>query len=190
MEFQRGSSDYGEEATMNDEVLGRLREEFRGEMGPHVAVVPGGGRGEEEEDVEDCGGFGEEEKCADDMDGDGDNGGKGSTKRVYYSHGKFITRKKSQLKTKSLSIQSIQREIEQIKKRYISTEEETTNILQFIQSRQLEATKASSEKAAEGKRRELEAEFQRNRGVKEAIQAARTKSGGFAQMITEKVSDT
>jgi len=106
-----------------------LREEFKGEMGPHVAVIPGGGRGEEEEESEAYGSFGEEEKGADDMDGDGDGGGNhagtGPTKRVYYSHGKFIARKKSQLKAQTLSIRSIQREIEQIKKRHASTEEET-----------------------------------------------------------------
>jgi len=193
MEFQRGGSDYREEAMMNDEVLERLREEFKGEMGPHVAVIPGGGRGEEEEESEAYGSFGEEEKGADDMDGDGDGGGNhagtGPTKRVYYSRGKFIARKKSQLKAQTFTIQSIQRDIEQIKKRHASTEEETDNILQVIQSRQLYATKASSEKAVEEKRRELEAECQRNRGVKEAIQAARAKSGGFAQMITDKFKE-
>ena len=191
MDFRRGGADYSDGAMVNDEVLGRLKEEFGAEMAPHV-VSPGSSmhRGVDEaasnsEDGERKSSDGATEESGHHGGADGSGG---STKRVH-SHGKFLARKKLELKSKAVSLSSLKKEVEQNIKKVSSTHDETSNILHVIQSRQLDATKTAGERNVDARRRELEAESQRNRGVKEAIQAARANSGGFAQKIAEKVCE-
>ncbi|MBV5332464.1 hypothetical protein JZU54_02610, partial [bacterium] len=61
--------------------------------------------------------------------------------------------------------------------------------IQDVIARQLDRVKTEAERQVEARRRECEAEGQRNRGVREAAQVARANSGGYAQQIAEKVRD-
>ena len=116
---------------------------------------------------------------SDDMDEDGSPSPK--------SHKSFIERKKAEAKKKSASIRGIQKEIVDTRKKIKAAVEDMDNYNQDIASRQLEKVKMDGERQVEAKRRSLEAEMQRNRGVKDSVQNARNNSGAYAQQIAEKV---
>lgn len=103
------------------------------------------------------------------------------------SHKAFIDRKRVDARNKSASIQFIQQEIFMTRKKIKAADDETARLNQEMHSRQLDRVKMEGERHLEAKRREYEAESQRNRGVKEAVQMARANSGAYAQQIAEKV---
>lgn len=103
------------------------------------------------------------------------------------SHKAFIDRKRIDAKSKAASIQSIQQEIMITRKKIKAADDETAKLNQEMNARQLDMVKTEGERQVEAKRREYEAESQRHRGVKEAVQTARANSGAYALQITEKV---
>jgi len=105
------------------------------------------------------------------------------------SHKAFIERKRVDANAKAASIQSIQHEIMSTRKKIKAADDETAKLNSEMYARQLDKVKTEGERQVEAKRRELEAESQRNRGVKEAVQMARANSGAYAQQIAEKVRE-
>ncbi len=103
------------------------------------------------------------------------------------SHKAFIDRKRVDARNKSASIQSIQQEIFMTRKKIKAAADETARLNQEMHARQLDRVKIEGERQLEAKRREYDAETQKYRGVKEAVQMARANSGAYAQQIAEKV---
>ena len=106
-----------------------------------------------------------------------------------YSHGKFLARKHAELNNKKIAMNAKSQEIKMGMKNIKTIDDETMKIHQSIESRGLESVMKQGERTIAQLQREVEVENQRNRGVKEAIQAARANSGVNAQTIAEKVSE-
>ena len=124
----------------------------------------------------------------DDVASDDDDGAApgGANKARAYSHRAFVDRRRVDAKAKAVSIHSIQQEIKSTRNKIKTADDEYALCNQ--DTRQLERIKMEGERQVEAKRRECEAESQRNRGVREAVQVARANSGTYAQQIAEKVS--
>ena len=188
--YGRNAADELESVTVDEDVRVGFKDQFERLVAPHVVVSPENAVVAQEEDdgVDNA-------IVIDSHDGNhgsnANNNGTTSpstTKQCRsFSHKKFITTKKSGSKSKQSSIQTIQKEIKATRKKVKQTDEATSNLSREMNARQLDRVKAESERMVEAKRRELEAETQRNRGVKEAVAVARKNSGAYAQRIHDKV---
>ena len=103
------------------------------------------------------------------------------------SHSKFIPNKRADISKKKNSILSIQEEIKATHKKTKQAEEDTVRFTREMESKQLDKVKMDGERQVAAKKKSLEAEIQRNRGVKDSVQVARANSGAYAQQIAEKV---
>ena len=103
------------------------------------------------------------------------------------SHSKFIPNKRADISKKKNSILSIQEEIKATHKKTKQAEEDTARFTREMESKQLDKVKMDGERQVAAKKKSLEAEIQRNRGVKDSVQVARANSGAYAQQIAEKV---
>ena len=173
--LRRDGGDILDEETMTDDIRRGFKEQFEKEVLPHVTASNNDNDG------------GDDDAALVSEDEGGNNEDRHGTKRVY-CHGKFIARKNSELKAKKAAMVATAQEIKSGSKNIQAVDDETANILQMIETRGLDATKGQGERAIAQLQREVEVENQRNRGVKEAIQAARANSGVNAQTIAEKVS--
>jgi hypothetical protein len=178
--LRRDGGDILDEETMTDDIRRGFKEQFENELVPHVTPSSNN-------DVDDPAALISEDECGDTEEQQyQQQSSYGGTKRVY-SHGKFLARKHAEVKSKKASMVAKAQEIKNGFKTIKAVDDETANILQMIETRGLDATKAQGERNIAQLQREVEVENQRNRGVKEAIQAARVNSGENAQTITEKV---
>eukprot|EP00573_Skeletonema_grethae_P009081 CAMPEP_0201696758 /NCGR_PEP_ID=MMETSP0578-20130828/8314_1 /ASSEMBLY_ACC=CAM_ASM_000663 /TAXON_ID=267565 /ORGANISM="Skeletonema grethea, Strain CCMP 1804" /LENGTH=583 /DNA_ID=CAMNT_0048182787 /DNA_START=48 /DNA_END=1799 /DNA_ORIENTATION=+ len=169
--LRRDGGDILDEETMTDDIRRGFKEQFESEIVPHVTASNTDGD-------EDDAALVSEDEGANNEDHHG-------TKRVY-AHGKFLARKNSELKAKKASMVATAQEIKSGFKNIQAVDDEAANILQMIETRGLDAAKGQGERTIAQLQREVEVENQRNRGVKEAIQAARANSGVNAQTIAEK----
>ena len=103
------------------------------------------------------------------------------------SHGKFLLNKKADISKKKNSILAIQEDIKATNKKTKQAEEDTANFTRDMESKQLDKVKMDGERQVSAKKKSLEAEIQRNRGVKDSVQVARANSGAYAQQIADKV---
>ncbi|KAL7526815.1 hypothetical protein ACHAXR_003425 [Thalassiosira sp. AJA248-18] len=177
---RRGASEVLDSENFAEEVRVGFKEQFATEVAPHVVVSPENTAHHHDHDA----------LGVSSEDGSGGVGPEGSSsgKRTF-SHKKFIAHKNSAAKNKAVSIRSIQQEIKMTRKKIKATDEETANFIQDMNARQLDKVKLEGGRQVDAKRRELEAESQRNRGVKEAVQVARANSGAYAQKIAEKAKE-
>lgn len=171
--LRRDGGDILDEETMTDDIRRGFKEQFESEVVPHVTAS-------NNEDGDDDAALVSEDEGANNEEHHG-------IQRVY-AHGKFIARKNSELKAKKASMVATAQEIKSGFKNIQAVDDEAANILQMIEARGLDAAKGQGERTIAQLQREVEVENQRNRGVKEAIQAARANSGVNAQTIAEKVS--
>lgn len=170
----RDAAEVLEEENTNDDLRLVLKDQFITGVVPHI-VSPSSNH-------HDHGVVSEDE------DG-GSPEGASSVGRVAFSHRKFTESKRVEATAKKAAIHSIQQEIKSNRKKIKTVEEETASYVKEMDARQLDRQKTEGERNVEAKRREFEAESQRNRGVKEAVQVARANSGAYAQKIAEKVRD-
>mmetsp|Transcript_23531 Transcript_23531/g.36858 ORF Transcript_23531/g.36858 Transcript_23531/m.36858 type:complete len:582 (-) Transcript_23531:1285-3030(-) len=169
--LRRDGGDILDEETMTDDIRRGFKEQFETEVVPHVTASNNDSGADDAALVsEDEGGNNEEHH---------------GTKRVY-AHGKFLVRKNSELRAKKASMVATAQEIKSGFKNIQAVDDEAAKILQMIETRGLDAAKGQGERTIAQLQREVEVENQRNRGVKEAIQAARANSGVNAQTIAEK----
>jgi len=169
--LRRDGGDILDEETMTDDIRRGFKEQFETEVVPHVTASNNDSGADDAALVsEDEGGNNEEHH---------------GTKRVY-AHGKFLARKNSELRAKKASMVATAQEIKSGFKNIQAVDDEAAKILQMIETRGLDAAKGQGERTIAQLQREVEVENQRNRGVKEAIQAARANSGVNAQTIAEK----
>ena len=173
--LRRDGGDILDEETMTEDVRRGFKEQFESEVVPHVTVASN-------DDVDDDAALISEDEGGINEDHHGNN------KRVY-SHGKFLARKTIELKAKKASMVTTAQEIKSGIQNIQTVDDETVQILQMIETRGLDAAKGQGERTIAQLQREVEVENQRNRGVKEAIMAARANSGVNAQTIAEKVSE-
>ncbi len=171
--LRRDGGDILDEETMTDDIRRGFKEQFETEVVPHVTAS------NNDSDADDAALVSEDEG--------GNNEEHHGTKRVY-AHGKFLARKNSELRAKKASMVATAQEIKSGFKNIQAVDDEAAKILQMIETRGLDAAKGQGERTIAQLQREVEVENQRNRGVKEAIQAARANSGVNAQTIAEKVS--
>ncbi|KAK1738893.1 hypothetical protein QTG54_010209 [Skeletonema marinoi] len=169
--LRRDGGDILDEETMTEDVRRGFKEQFESEVVPHVTVASNDDVDAAALISEDEGGINEDHH--------------GNNKRVY-SHGKFLARKTIELKAKKASMVTTAQEIKSGIQNIQTVDDETVQILQMIETRGLDAAKGQGERTIAQLQREVEVENQRNRGVKEAIQAARANSGMNAQTIAEK----
>ncbi len=169
--LRRDGGDILDEETMTDDIRRGFKEQFESEVVPHVTAS-----NNHEEDGDDAALVSEDE------------GTNNEEHHRVYAHGKFLARKNSELKAKKASMVATAQEIKSGFKNIQAVDDEAANILQMIETRGLDAAKGQGERTIAQLQREVEVENQRNRGVKEAIQAARANSGVNAQTIAEKVS--
>ena len=163
---------------MTEDVRRGFKEQFESEVVPHVTVASN-------DDVDDDAALiSEDEGCGN----NNQDHHHGNNKRVY-SHGKFLARKTIELKAKKASMVTTAQEIKSGIQNIQAVDDETVQILQMIETRGLDAAKGQGERTIAQLQREVEVENQRNRGVKEAIMAARANSGVNAQTIAEKASE-
>ncbi len=174
--LRRDGGDILDEETMTDDIRRGFKEQFESEVVPHVTAS---NNNHEEDDGDDAALVSEDEGA--------NNEEHHGIKRVY-AHGKFLARKNSELKAKKASMVATAQEIKSGFKNIQAVNDEAANILHMIEARGLDAAKGQGERTIAQLQREVEVENQRNRGVKEAIQAARANSGVNAQTIAEKVS--
>ena len=178
--LRRDGGDILDEETMTDDIRRGFKEQFENELAPHITTS-------NNDDVDDAAALISEDEGGSNNDEQHQEQSYG-TKRVF-SHGKFLARKNVELKNKKAAIKATAQEIKSGFKNIKAVDDETANILQMIETRRLDATKVQGERTIAQLQREVEVENQRNRGVKEAIQAARANSGENAQTIAEKVSE-
>ncbi len=93
----------------------------------------------------------------------------GNQTRVF-SHKRYIDRKRDEAKDKLVSIRSNQQENRETRKNMRAADDEVVSYVQDVQARQLDRVKTEGERQLEARRREREAEGQRNWDVKEALQ--------------------
>ena len=176
-DFRRDSAEILEGERMD----GEIREEYRGQFAEEVDVhVSDAGAAVVSED---------ENSPRRENDAHSQNHGasrKGKGRR--FSHRSFVGRKAAEARRKAASVNAIQDEIRAGHRKIRAAAEEERKILGEISGRRLEATKVERERGVEARTREMDAEVQRNRGVREAVQKARNKSGMYAQRIAERVS--
>lgn len=179
--LRRDGGDILDEETMTDDIRREFKAQFETELLPHVTVASNN-------DVDDDAALISEDECGGNDNNDHHQQQQQSygTKRVY-SHGKFLARKLAEVKSKKASMVAKAQEIKNGFKNIKAVDDDTASILQTIETRALDAVKVQGERNIAQLQREVEVEKQRNRGVKEAIQAARANSGENAQIITEKV---
>jgi hypothetical protein len=166
---RRDAAEVLDSENMTQELRAGFRAQFASEVAPHIvspaSSVPG------------------DDAASDDDDGASSGG---ANKARAYSHRAFVNRRRVDAKAKAVSIHSIQQEIKSTRNKIKTADDEYALFNQ--DARQLEGVKMEGERQVEAKRRECEAESQRNRGVREAVQVARANCGTYAQQITEKVS--
>ena len=175
--LRRDGGDILDEETMTEDVRRGFKEQFESEVVPHVTVASN-------DDVDDDAAL-----ISEDEGGINEDHHHGNINKRVYSHGKFLARKTIELKAKKASMVTTAQEIKSGIQNIQAVDDETVQILQMIETRGLDAAKGQGERTIAQLQREVEVENQRNRGVKEAIQAARANSGVNAQTIAEKVSE-
>ena len=189
--LRRDGGDILDEETMTDDIRRGFKEQFESEVLPHVTAS-------HNEDDDAAAIISDDEGGVNNNNNDGDgsspsqqehhpSSSSSSGGRVY-SHGKFLARKHAELNNKKLAMNAKSQEIKMGMKNIKAIDDETMKIHQSIESRGLESVMKQGERTIAQLQREVEVENQRNRGVKEAIQAARANSGVNAQTIAEKVS--
>ena len=177
--LHRDGGDILDEETMTDDIRRGFKEQFENEIVIHVTVS-------NNDNMDDPAALISEDEGGDNNEARQQQQSYGTQQRVY-SHGKFLARKHAELNTKKASIVAKAQDIKHGCKNIKTVDDETVNILQVIDTRGFDAAKAQGERNVAQLQREVEVENQRNRGVKEAIQAARANSGENAQTIAEKV---
>lgn len=181
--LRRDGGDILDEETMTDDIRRGFKEQFESEVLPHVTAS------HNEDDAaiisDDEGGNNNNDESSPTQQ---DSSSPSSGGRIY-SHGKFLARKHAELNNKKIAMTAKSQEIKMGMKNIKTIDDETMKIHQSIESRGLEAVMKQGERTIAQLQREVEVENQRNRGVKEAIQAARANSGVNAQTIAEKVSE-
>ena len=170
--YRRDAMEVLDSETMTEELRIEFKAQYAAEVAPHLVSPTSSSSSSPSHDHRDT--MSEDDSAA-------------ATPTRGVSHKAFIERKRIDAKSKAAAIQSIQHEIGTTRKKIKAADDETTRLNQEIYARQLEKVKMEGERQVEAKRRECEAESQRNRGVKEAVQVARANSGAYAQQITEKV---
>lgn len=178
--LRRDGGDILDEETMTDDIRRGFKEQFENELVPHITASGN-------DDVDDAAALISEDEGGNNEDESPQESY--GTKRVF-SHGKFLARKNAELKNKKAALVATAQEIKSGFKNIKAVDDEAANILQMIGTRGLDAAKAQGERNIAQLQREVEVENQRNRGVKEAIQAARANSGVNAQTIAEKVRES
>mmetsp|Transcript_18946 Transcript_18946/g.39933 ORF Transcript_18946/g.39933 Transcript_18946/m.39933 type:complete len:594 (-) Transcript_18946:285-2066(-) len=173
---RRDAAEVLDAETMTEDLRFGFKDQFAAEVAPHV-VSPSSTNGHDDHD--DAAAVSPEDESG------GRRGPSASGPRAFY-HKKFIDRKRAEAKEKAVSVHSIQQEIKLTRKKIKAMDEETASFIQDMNARQLDRVKMEGERQVEAKRREYEAESQRNRSVKEAVQVARANSGAYAQKIAEK----
>lgn len=179
-EYARGARDVLEEEICSEEVRRGFGEVCGRELGIHVGDGHSGEGGEEAR-------FASSDVAVGNSTTNMGDDSNRTSKRVY-SHAKFISRKKSILTQLQTTLRTLQSNITNTRKSTIAINNETSSILHTIESRKLEMQKEQWMRSVEGRKRELEGEIHRGRGVKEAIGVARGRSGENAQKIAERVS--
>lgn len=172
---RRDAAEVLDSEIMTEDIRVGFKDQFATEVAPHV-VSPSSNSAHHEHDIES-------------EDENGSAAQQGPSGMRAFSHKKFIERKRAEAKTKVVSIHSIQQEIKTTRKKIKATNDETASYNQDVIARQLDKVKMDGERQVEAKRRECEAENQRNRSVKEAVQVARNNSGAYAQQIAEKAKE-
>ena len=136
---------------MTEDLRLGFKDQFALEIAPHVVSPPARAAG----------------------DGDGDPAREGSVGARAFSHKQFIDRKRASAKAKAASVNSIQKEIKSTRKKIKAMDDEAANYVKDMEARQLDKIKLEGERQVEARRREYEAESQRNRGIKEAVKVRR-----------------
>eukprot|EP01082_Thalassiosira_pseudonana_P005264 g4886.t1 g4886 contig18:148661-151040(-) len=180
-EYARGARDVLEEEICSEEVRRGFGEVCGRELGIHVGDGHSGEGGEEAR-------FASSDVAVGNSTTNMGDDSNRTSKRVY-SHAKFISRKKSILTQLQTTLRTLQSNITNTRKSTIAINNETSSILHTIESRKLEMQKEQWMRSVEGRKRELEGEIHRGRGVKEAIGVARGRSGENAQKIAERAKE-
>jgi hypothetical protein len=174
---RRDAAEVLDSENMTQELRAGFRAQFASEVAPHVVSPASSVLGHHHHDHRG-------DDVAYDVDDSGSPGV--ATKARAYSHRAYVDQKRVDAKAKAVFVHSIQQEIKNTRNKIKTTDDEYALFNQ--DARQLERVKTEGDRQVEAKRRECEAESQRNRGVREAIQVSRANCGAFAQQIAEKVS--
>ncbi|KAL7454144.1 hypothetical protein ACHAWC_005780, partial [Mediolabrus comicus] len=188
--LRRDGGDILDEETMTDDIRRGFKEQFESEVLPHVTAS--------HNEDDDAAAIISDDEGGNNNNNDGDgssphqqehSSSSSSSGGRVYSHGKFLARKHAELNNKKIAMNAKSQEIKMGMKNIKAIDDETMKIHQSIESRGLESVMKQGERTIAQLQREVEVENQRNRGVKEAIQAARANSGVNAQTIAEKAKE-
>eukprot|EP00579_Thalassiosira_antarctica_P009847 CAMPEP_0201914782 /NCGR_PEP_ID=MMETSP0903-20130614/4872_1 /ASSEMBLY_ACC=CAM_ASM_000552 /TAXON_ID=420261 /ORGANISM="Thalassiosira antarctica, Strain CCMP982" /LENGTH=627 /DNA_ID=CAMNT_0048450239 /DNA_START=92 /DNA_END=1975 /DNA_ORIENTATION=- len=170
--YRRDAAEVLDSENMTEDLRLGFKDQFVAEVAPHIVSPSSNGH----DDV---------------VSSEDENGSpaQGPSGKRAFSHKKFIDHKRTDAKEKAVSIHSIQQEIKMTRKKIKATDDDTASYIQDMTARQFDRVKVEGERQVEAKRRECEAESQRSRSVKEAVQVARANSGAYAQKIAEKAKE-
>ena len=178
---RRDAAEVLDSENMTQELRAGFRAQFASEVAPHVVSPASSGpahhhRHDIQRDV-----TSEDDESVTTPDG--------TTRARAFSHKAFVDRRRVDVRGRAVANHAIQQEIKDTRNKIKAANDEATRYNQDVIARQLDMVKTEAERQVEARRRECEAEGQRNRGVREAAQVARANSGGYAQQIAEKVRD-
>jgi hypothetical protein len=177
---RRDAAEVLDSENMTQELRAGFRAQFASEVGPHVVSPASSGpahhhrRHDIQRDV-----------ASDDDESVSMPGG--TTRARAFSHKAFVDRRRVDARGRAVTIHAIQQEIKDTRNKIKAADDVAARYNQEVIARQLDRVKTEAERQVEARRRECEAEGQRNRGVREAAQVARANSGAYAQQIAEKV---
>jgi uncharacterized lipoprotein YmbA len=178
---RRDAAEVLDSENMTQELRAGFRAQFASEVAPHVVSPASSGpahhhRHDIQRDV-----TSEDDESVTTPDG--------TTRARAFSHKAFVDRRRVDVRGRAVANHAIQQEIKDTRNKIKAANDEATRYNQDVIARQLDMVKTEAERQVEARRRECEAEGQRNRGVREAAQVARANSGRYAQQIAEKVRD-